>query len=300
MKIQDTLPWAALASLPAVVSGYLLSLCDADCALVRAADAGSGEGANLVAHIRSFKQCADLLQSHADRARLGAALGELFDRNPWLKSFRCELSTEWQIGDEGQTYESTSCLVHDVESTPEEGFDAQVQGSDGSFDAEAALAIVDEFFEEHDHDLAQLLREGSESALWTLHLRRDAIAGELGADKPSGRALWDLLFPDSPGLVPSGNANGEGVATSASPVQRHPLAAFAGQMQAMLNEDGYSVHRGTVDDGAELEGRWWFSWSATGMSEPEVGDTLDSELAAWLDALKHRLANSAIPLHRLV
>ena len=72
---------------------------------------------------------------------------------------------------------------------------------------------------------------------------------------------------------------------------------FADTFVRQLQADGYAVHQGAPDDGPDLAGSFWFSWSVPGMAEAEVGGTVDTELAAWSAALQHRLANSAIGLH---
>jgi hypothetical protein len=72
---------------------------------------------------------------------------------------------------------------------------------------------------------------------------------------------------------------------------------FADTVVRQLQADGYAVHQGAPDDGPDLAGSFWFSWSVPGMAEAEVGGTVDTELAAWSSALQHRLANSVIGLH---
>ena len=72
---------------------------------------------------------------------------------------------------------------------------------------------------------------------------------------------------------------------------------FADAVVRQLQADGYAVHQGAPDDGPDLAGSFWFSWSVPGMADAEVGGTVDTELAAWSSALQHRLANSAIGLH---
>jgi hypothetical protein len=72
---------------------------------------------------------------------------------------------------------------------------------------------------------------------------------------------------------------------------------FSDAVVQQLQADGYAVHQGAPDDGPELAGCYWFSWSVQGMADAEVGTTVDTELAAWSAALSHRLANSAIGLH---
>jgi hypothetical protein len=72
---------------------------------------------------------------------------------------------------------------------------------------------------------------------------------------------------------------------------------FADAVVQQLQADGYAVHQGAPDDGHELAGCYWFSWSTPGMADAEVGSTVDTEFAAWSAALQHRLANSVIGLH---
>lgn len=77
------------------------------------------------------------------------------------------------------------------------------------------------------------------------------------------------------------------------------IPQFADETRRQLQADGYQVHGGRPDDGPELAGRFWFTWSTPGMADAEVGPTLDSEWAAWVSALAHRLAESAIFLEHL-
>lgn len=72
---------------------------------------------------------------------------------------------------------------------------------------------------------------------------------------------------------------------------------FANEMRRQLQADGYQVHHGHRDDGPELAGAFWFTWTKPGMADAEVGPTLGNEWAAWASALAHRLAQSAIALH---
>lgn len=303
MKTQDMLPWSALAALPAVVCGYLLALTEADCVVERHPSdaAGAARDDGLVANVRTFKRCADILHSHAERADLGARIGALFDEHAWLQSFRCQIDLEWAIGDEGQIYESSTCVVSAIANVPDAPLHAEVQGGDGMFDPEAAEAAIEAFFDEYGHDLALLLRDGTDAGTWDLSLRRESIEAELAQRRPSGKAIWNALFPDSPGLVSGPTASSVADAVGPrKPIERHPLASFAEIVQAQLSANGYEVHQGPKGQDPEQEGRWWFSWSAPGMADVEVGATVDTELEAWLDALQHRLANSEIPLHLTV
>lgn len=304
MKTQDMLPWSALAALPAMVCGYLLALTEVDCVVPRpqSDDAGAHRaGDDLVASVRTFKRCADILHSHAERADLGARIGALFDEHAWLQSFRCEIDLEWAIGDEGQIYESSTCVVSAIENVPDATLHADVQDADGTFEPEAAEAVIEAFFDENGHELALMLRDGTEAGTWDLSLRRESIAAELAQRRPSGKAIWNALFPDSQGLVSGPTAAPlADAAEPRPPVERHPLALFAEIVQAQLSANGYEVHQGPKGQDPEQEGRWWFSWSAPGMADVEVGATVDTELEAWLDALQHRLANSEIPLHLTV
>lgn len=73
---------------------------------------------------------------------------------------------------------------------------------------------------------------------------------------------------------------------------------FADDVIAALHSEGYQVH--TDDDAPGTPGpihaRHWFTWTAPGMADCEVGEDCDSPLAAWMEALRHWLANSEIPL----
>ena len=74
---------------------------------------------------------------------------------------------------------------------------------------------------------------------------------------------------------------------------------FAGEVRRLLQADGYAVHGGDRTDDPELVGRFWFSWMQPGMAEAEVGPTCETEPAAWMTALAHRLDNSRIKLQRV-
>lgn len=77
---------------------------------------------------------------------------------------------------------------------------------------------------------------------------------------------------------------------------------FADDVIAALQRDGYTVHA-RDEEGNDCEpdesAICWFCWAAPGMADCEVGDDCDGSLAAWSSALSHRLANSAIPVHRV-
>lgn len=79
----------------------------------------------------------------------------------------------------------------------------------------------------------------------------------------------------------------------------------------LLRQKGYVIYQGdgyetatadeslpeTASEGPEYDERidgFWFTWSRPGMSECEVGDTFDTELQAWADALAHWLRNTDI------
>jgi hypothetical protein len=70
---------------------------------------------------------------------------------------------------------------------------------------------------------------------------------------------------------------------------------FTTDVCRQLQDDGYQVHVGSECD-RDLAGHRWFTWCKAGMTEPEVGPTCDTEFDAWSSALRHRLANSEIPL----
>lgn len=71
---------------------------------------------------------------------------------------------------------------------------------------------------------------------------------------------------------------------------------FFEEARRLLQADGYEVHRGQPQDGADLAGACWFTWMRPGMASAEVGPTVTDEREAWASALAHRLANSAIAL----
>lgn len=82
---------------------------------------------------------------------------------------------------------------------------------------------------------------------------------------------------------------------------------FSDDVIKSLTADGYVV-LGRDSDGNDLEpehctdeaeGVFWFTWAAPGMAECEVGDDCDNPLLAWLSALRHRLANSTIPMEEV-
>lgn len=77
---------------------------------------------------------------------------------------------------------------------------------------------------------------------------------------------------------------------------RTDTCTFATDARRQLEADGYCVHEGTKEDGPDLAGRYWFSWSKPDMADAEVGRSSATEWAAWSDALAHRLANSEIAI----
>jgi hypothetical protein len=228
---------SAVADLPAVVAAYLLGLCDADCIASR--DGATPETADEGAvAIRTLKNCGDVLSAHLGRAEFGCAVGELFMENDWLASFRCELTLDWSLGDEGQVYEETSVVILDLQLVDGGEPTDEVRGSDGSLDREAAEAVLDAFFDEHRYDLAQLLRDGTVDGTWSLHFDRAAIASEIGSAAPSGRRIWDALLSEWPG---SSIASGTDVVERAAPAQQ----VFAAAVAELLGQDGYQVHQGS-------------------------------------------------------
>lgn len=74
---------------------------------------------------------------------------------------------------------------------------------------------------------------------------------------------------------------------------------LAHHLREELEKEGYRVHCGTRDDGPELAGRHWFTWSVAGMADCEVGPNCSGAWEAWASALDHRLANSRIEVDRV-
>lgn len=74
---------------------------------------------------------------------------------------------------------------------------------------------------------------------------------------------------------------------------------LAHRVRDELQKQGYRVHCGGRDDGAELAGRFWFTWSVAGMADCEVGPSCTGAWDAWASALDHRLANSRIEVVRI-
>ncbi len=74
---------------------------------------------------------------------------------------------------------------------------------------------------------------------------------------------------------------------------------LAHHLREELQNEGYRVHRGGRDDGPELAGRFWFTWSVAGMADCEVGPSCAGPWEAWANALDHRLANSRIEVHHV-
>ncbi len=74
---------------------------------------------------------------------------------------------------------------------------------------------------------------------------------------------------------------------------------LAHHLREELQKQGYRVHCGGHDDGPELAGRYWFTWSVAGMAYCEVGPSCAGAWEAWASALDHRLANSRIAVHRV-
>lgn len=73
---------------------------------------------------------------------------------------------------------------------------------------------------------------------------------------------------------------------------------LAHHLREELQKEGYRVHCGGRDDGPELVGRFWFTWSVAGMADCEVGPSCAGSWEAWASALDHRLFNSRIEVHR--
>ena len=74
---------------------------------------------------------------------------------------------------------------------------------------------------------------------------------------------------------------------------------LAHHLRQALQKDGYRVHCGGREDGPELAGRFWFTWSIAGMADHEAGPTCAGSWEAWASALDHRLANSRIGVQRV-
>ena len=74
---------------------------------------------------------------------------------------------------------------------------------------------------------------------------------------------------------------------------------LAHHLRRTLQEEGYRVHCGGRDDGPELAGRFWFTWSVAGMADCEMGPSCGESWEAWAGALDHRLANSRIGVHQV-
>lgn len=74
---------------------------------------------------------------------------------------------------------------------------------------------------------------------------------------------------------------------------------LAHHLREELQKEGYRVHSGGRDDGPELTGRFWFTWSVAGMADCEVGPSCAGSWEAWASALDHRLASSRIEVHRV-
>lgn len=74
---------------------------------------------------------------------------------------------------------------------------------------------------------------------------------------------------------------------------------LAHHLRGELQNEGYRVHGGGRDDGPELAGRYWFTWSVAGMADSEVGPTCAGSWEAWASALDHRLDNSRIEVDRV-
>lgn len=72
---------------------------------------------------------------------------------------------------------------------------------------------------------------------------------------------------------------------------------LAHHVRDRLEREGYCVHHGGQDDGPDLAGLFWFTWSVAGMADCEVGPTCQGAWEAWASALEHRLANSQIEVH---
>lgn len=74
---------------------------------------------------------------------------------------------------------------------------------------------------------------------------------------------------------------------------------LAHHLREELQKEGYRVHCGTRDDGPELVGRFWFTWSVAGMADCEVGPSCSGSWEAWASALDHRLASSRVEVDRI-
>ena len=68
-----------------------------------------------------------------------------------------------------------------------------------------------------------------------------------------------------------------------------------------LKRRGYTVHCDRADPpvpGPCPDTGWWYSFWGQRMTEPEVGETVGSESAAWSLALEHYFDNTNIEVHR--
>lgn len=80
------------------------------------------------------------------------------------------------------------------------------------------------------------------------------------------------------------------------PTMSYTAPDFSDDVIALLSGEGYALSEGKETDGDELAGKFWFTWAVPGMADCEVGETCDSETAAWYSAVKHRFENSAIEM----
>ena len=66
---------------------------------------------------------------------------------------------------------------------------------------------------------------------------------------------------------------------------------------SLLDKAGYSFHEGEDPGTPELGmNAHWFCWAAPGMADCEVGETVDTPLAALITALDHWFDSASIPL----
>jgi hypothetical protein len=298
----------ALARQPIAVRQHLRRLTSGvDVTLVRSSDPEQSEETSVTTETLVAEALIDAiepLRRQILRATLGARLALLLVERAWVESFDVKVSFDWELGDEGQIYETAELSIANVVSNGSPCDDHHAV--DDHFDADVAAEEMAQALESWESDLGTALRwreaqlDDDGTAVVAASLERRTCAGLLDRARISGLAVWDALFGTSVVAAGAGEIRTQpetpGAALQALPAD---TAEFAASVVEQLMSDGYEVHAGGSDHGEDLVGRWWFSWCVDGMAEPEVGPTCESEEGAWATALAHRLSNSAIHVDRV-
>lgn len=137
------------------------------------------------------------VEEHQRLTRRFAALvlAQVFHSHPWLAEFRLSITVSYEYDDAGGYYRSMSLSVDEARRLPS----APLPGdpfSEGQWDAELALSLIDSMLEDSSFDLYEgLSPQPADNEELTLHLLRDCVAPALAQERVNGAAALQALLP---------------------------------------------------------------------------------------------------------